>query len=59
MPWQLLWHIAVFIASPEQLAMHELLADPQFARRRRTSAAQDLHSGGVDRIAPGRLVEDG
>jgi hypothetical protein len=55
----LLWHIAIFIASPEQPDMQELLADPQFASRRRTSAAQVVHSGGVERIASGRRVEDG
>jgi hypothetical protein len=60
MPWQLLWHIAVRMASPpEQLDMQELLADPQLASRRRTSAAQVMHSGGVARIAPRIVVEDG
>jgi len=51
--------MAIFMASPEQLDMQELLADPQFARRRRTSAAQAMHSGDLVRIASGRLVEEG
>jgi hypothetical protein len=58
MPWQLLWQIEIRIASPEQLAMQELLAELQFPRRRWTSARQDLHSGGFERIASGRRVED-
>jgi hypothetical protein len=46
--WQLLWQMAVFMASvPENEAMQELLADPQFARRRRMSALQVAHSGGL------------
>jgi hypothetical protein len=46
--WQLLWQIAVFIASvPEQVDMQELLAEPQFERRRRISALQSAHSGGL------------
>lgn len=40
--------MAVFMASvPEHEPMQELLADPQLARRRRMSALQTAHSGGL------------
>jgi hypothetical protein len=37
---------------PEHEAMHEPLAEPQFARRMRISALQTAHSGGL------RISED-
>jgi hypothetical protein len=51
--------MAILMASPEQLAMQEVLTELQFPRRRRMSAAHVMHSGALERIASGRRVEAG
>ncbi len=59
MDWQLLWHIAICMASPVHLDMQDPLCDPQSERRRRNSALQAMHSGAFERMASDIVVLEG